>query len=231
MLASYDQGVKDMAKVISMMNQKGGSGKSTNAQHAAITMASSGARVLIVDTDPQLTCYKFFLRNHEQFPQGYNGVIDVVKADIESLMSTLKQYKSNYDYVFIDTAPALGRSMATIIQASNLVIVCLQPTFKDVEATESIVKSIKANQANDKKIKAVFCITRKHHNKNITGTLMKLKEYGLPVMATAIREYVCYDKADEHGLGIIHFHDGAYSEKAASDIHEFTTEITKILGE
>jgi chromosome partitioning protein len=219
-----------MAQIIGMMNQKGGSGKSTTVEHVSITMASTGKRVLIVDTDPQQTSYKFFLRNHDAFPAGYNGVIDVVKADKESFLSILGQYKKNYDYVFVDTAPALGQSMGQIIQACDLVIVCVQPTFKDVEATEGIVNSIKANQANIKKLKAVFCITRRPPRKNISATLAKLKEYDLPIMATQIRDYVCYDHADNFGVGMIHL-DTKNAENATSDIHEFTTELTSILGQ
>lgn len=42
-----------MAKVVSVCNQKGGTGKTTTAVNLAYALASQGKRVLIVDTDPQ----------------------------------------------------------------------------------------------------------------------------------------------------------------------------------
>lgn len=214
-----------------MMNQKGGSAKTTTAQHSAICMASSGKRVMIIDTDEQQTCYKFFERNHHKFPNGYDGVIDVAKGGVEIMSNLIEKHKDNYDYIFIDTAPALGDSMSKIINISDFIVICVQPTYKDIEATRSIADSVKAYKILDESKGAAICITRKPSTTNITDEISDLKSFKLPIMTSYFREYKkCYNIADKQGVGIIHLDSKVpSSEKAASDVHSFTKELIELV--
>jgi chromosome partitioning protein len=86
-------------KTISIMNQKGGSGKTTAAQHLAVVQASNGKKVLFIDTDKQQSGIKFFRKNVAQFPKGYDGVIDFLFAPDETLELMLEQHGKNYEKI------------------------------------------------------------------------------------------------------------------------------------
>ena len=220
-----------MAEIISVMNQKGGAGKTTGCQHTSIAMACKGKRVLFIDLDPQLTGYKFFVKNHNQFPQGYDGVIDVLSLKVEHLKATLDQHRQNYDYIFLDTKPALGAEMSDIIGLSNLVIIACQPSYKDTDATKGIVDSIKANQRLNPNIKAKVLISRKDPRQNIQLALNDFAEMQIEPFKTHIREYkTCYDLAERSGTGIIHMDAKDNADKAAQDIHQFTNELINYLA-
>lgn len=214
-----------VAIIISMMNQKGGAGKTTTSQHASLCLASMGKKVLFIDTDVQRSAYKFFLRNHKLFPNGYDGVIDVLKCTVEALAGNLDNHRHEYDFIFIDTKPVLEAANTTLITLSDIIVIPTQPRFKDIESTEEIVNLIHQIKINKPNLIAQFVLTRTKSGQRLKKHTDKLEAMNLPMFKTTFRQYDLYEDADEQGIGIIHLEKGQYVDKAAQDVHQFTNEL------
>lgn len=127
-----------MAQVISAIQEKGGVGKSTLLCALAARLAKDGAKVVIVDTDPQKTCLKWAEKDK-------CGVDAVEQLNDELLTKTVKHLKGSYDVVMIDTAGyKSAMAVHTVMRSDIIFIPCkaAEPDAKGALRTWQHVQSI-----------------------------------------------------------------------------------------
>ncbi len=139
-------------KVISILNQKGGVGKSSATVNLGVGLAKEGKKVLIIDLDPQgdttdyssiieeqsLTTLEFLLNGDDSRMnlEHYDLIpSDISLSDFElRAVSALNResilrkkmkaldFEEHYDYCLIDCPPSLGILSVNALTASNLVL-------------------------------------------------------------------------------------------------------------
>jgi len=124
--------------IISLVSQKGGSGKTTLCVNMAALAFSNNVRVAIIDLDPQASSSSWaFVRD---------DALTVVSCHPPFLDKTIQSLrKKNHTLIFIDTPPHNSTAAANAIKASNFVVVPVRPSSFDLVATSSTLDLIKAN--------------------------------------------------------------------------------------
>ncbi len=153
-------------KIISIVNHKGGAGKTSSSINLAAGLSRKEKKVLLVDLDAQANTttglgmddnnrilYDAIKHNAKFEPQKKNKY-DVLAgsfatADLEeemhSMMSKetrlkmlLNQYSSDYDYCIIDCPPALSTLTVNAMVASDYLLIPLNALYYSLTAIESI---------------------------------------------------------------------------------------------
>lgn len=176
-----------MPSVIAVLNQKGGSGKTTIATNLAFALKQAGHKVLLIDSDPQGSA-----RDWNEANGG--ALLPVVGLDRETLPSDLKAIQSGYDFVVIDGAPQIARLAAAAVKAADVVLIPVQPSPYDIWAAADLVELIEARrEITEGKPKAAFVISRAIKNTRLSGEVSEaLAGYELPVLQNFTTQRVVY---------------------------------------
>lgn len=118
---------------IAMGASKGGVGKTTLAAALAVRWVKDGARVALIDCDPQVSLARW----HELRGEPANPAVLGLAASAEAI--ALAQ-QDNYDVTIIDTPPALFDSITAAISLADWVIIPVKPGPIDIEAVKDVVE-------------------------------------------------------------------------------------------
>ena len=125
-----------MGKVITVANQKGGTGKTSCAVHL-LHWCSQQASTLLIDADSQESSTRW-LQGRD-----YNCQIE---RNPDDLFELAQDQTDHYQYVIIDCPASLGEVTKAAIYCSDLVLVPVQPGVLDVDSANQTFRHIKHAQ-------------------------------------------------------------------------------------
>ena len=136
-----------LSKVITIAQQKGGTGKTTLSVHLALAFIKyHNLKVAIIDTDPQGSLGKWFMIRTEK--KVSNEGLTFKTASLWGAQYEAKTLKTDHDIVIIDTPPKIESDARPSIEAADLVLIPMAASHVDFWATGAIVDI--AKQANKK---------------------------------------------------------------------------------
>jgi chromosome partitioning protein len=120
-------------KIVVLLSQKGGTGKSTIATHLAVCAARHGQAVALFDIDPQASAAKWSDRRAAEGPP-------VVRAGAAQLPHLVQQARTQgADIILIDTAGHADVSSLHALQLADLVLIPCRPSAADLDAIEDTI--------------------------------------------------------------------------------------------
>jgi chromosome partitioning protein len=180
-----------MGNVVSILNPKGGTGKTTLSIHISRALHVADEKVLLVDTDIQGSA-----RDWNETGKGKCG-FPVVGIDRPTLDKDVLALAQSYDWVIIDGAAKLEKMSASAVKVSDLVLIPIQPSPLDVWACDSLVDIIQTRQQVTNGIPtAAFVISRAKKGTTLARDVTNvMAEYGFPVLDGAIHDRTVFAKA------------------------------------
>ena len=112
--------------VITVAQQKGGSGKTTLTVNLAVGLAAGGHKVAIIDTDPQGSLGRWFMARREMMP---DPGMEFSTSSAWGVEYEAGKLADAYDFVLVDTPPKADSDLRPALRkaASGAGSCCNQP--------------------------------------------------------------------------------------------------------
>lgn len=204
---------------ITVINVKGGCGKTTIATNLASALATHGRNTTLMDYDPQGSSI-YWLKHRAQEMDEVNGIA-AYPVNRAITQSWRLQPPYNTDYVIIDTPAGLkGLDMIDQINGTNTILIPVLPSSIDTHATADFIRDLYVlAKVKTKNIRlCIVCNRVKSNTLSFHALERFLDALEIPVIAK-LRETQNYVKASESGLGIHELGANA-SEKDIEDWHQ-----------
>lgn len=238
-------------KVISLLNQKGGVGKSSTAVNLSVALSKLNKKVLLIDLDPQgdSTDYSGIVEEQEDTSlefllDGKQNFIklehyDLIPADIslsdfelravsmmarESILKTKINSIENYDYCLVDCPPSLGLLAVNSLVASNLVISPVLMERFSIKGLKSLSETLESIKAINPGIKNKFLVNKfnKSYSHNVEHYNSIMEVIKPQTFETIIRQDVKISKSQDETINIFDYDS---KSKGAQDFKMLAKEV------
>lgn len=122
--------------ILSLVHQKGGTGKSTLCVALALWLVKRGRVPVVLDVDPQGTSSAWGRRYGQQFG------IDVMPTHARLVKADVEAHAARYDDVIIDLPPTVTPQTEAAIEVSDMLAIPMRPTQADLWALDRLVALI-----------------------------------------------------------------------------------------
>jgi chromosome partitioning protein len=184
-----------MAKIISFISRKGGTGKTTNAINLATSLADAGNKVMLVETDTNYTLNT--LRKLEAFKsKDQKARFEIVGSQDDTIANELIKIKEEkkIDFIVVDSAgKTTNEGIKKLCLVSDVVIVPTSLTQNDLLVTYQTVTDLAPAQEINTKLKILILPNRIHSGTGlhtVRDSLKNLDALVLPVIVPQKNRFV-----------------------------------------
>jgi chromosome partitioning protein len=185
--------------IISIVGQKGGSGKTTLSINIAYGLSERGHRILLLDGDPQGSIIQWqSIADNQAF--------DVSHYAEATIHDDIERISKGYKHVVIDTPPGGSEIVLSALLCSRLAIIPCGPSPLDLWSAKEFLGIIPEIRKRNKRLQTKLLISQK-----VSGTILgnqarsALEEFKRSIFKTEIYLRTVYAKSLVMGQAVIEF--------------------------
>lgn len=210
--------------VIVLASPKGGCGKSTTAVILGTEIANLGAKVVMMDCDPNksLTIWS----EQEISPPSNMEVLSNVNQD--NIISYIKDYDVDGTFVIIDLEGVASLILTKAASRADLIITPMQAKQLDAQiGLRAVSMVLDQEETLQRKIKhsLVLTMTKAIRSKQHKSILSGLQETGIHILEPELLERTAFDALFSYGGGLRNIPPHGNMEKAIENASKFTNAV------
>jgi chromosome partitioning protein len=204
-------------KRITVLNSKGGCGKSILSTNIACIFAANNLRTTLIDYDPQGTSIRWLKQRPEHFPSIHG--INASQKTQSVTRSWQMRVPAGTDRMVIDTpAGVRGLELNDFVTNSDYIIIPVTPSDGDIHATTQLIADLLLHvKIRTLDIKVGVVANRVKKNTKILAQLNRfLEQVNFPFIAK-LRDTQNYVNAAKQGIGIHEIYPPSLVKKDVAD--------------
>jgi chromosome partitioning protein len=207
------------ARIITIAQQKGGSGKTTLAAQLAIVWAREGRRLALLDIDPQASLAAWVELRRARLGAAALGFEFAALSGWRGA-DWIERHAREADFVIIDSPPHAELETRIALRAATLVLVPLQPSPLDLWSSRTTVRL-----ARDEGRPILAVLNRVPPRSSLTETVTaELARDGVKLAAATLGSRVAFAQAMAQGRGVV---ESAPGGLAAAEIAALAREVAR----
>ena len=215
------------AKIITVFNQKGGSGKTTTACNLAGVLGLRGRKTLLVDLDEQSTATLSVgaASDDRPFPAALTNLAQSPRPDRE-----IAKFVADYDFIIIDCPPAIRSSAPSVaLLISDLGLIPVGASGGNLWAVQEAKKLAMNAQVSNPDLKL-----RSFANMDQKVTIVQqifaaaAEDADIPMLKTRLGFRTAYKEAEVSGSTVLQVRGAKAAHK---ELNLLVDEVLKVLGE
>ena len=216
--------------IISFANPKGGAGKTTSALLLATELAAKGAKVAIIDADPEK-----WISGWANLPGKPDNITIYSDVTEDSIVDQMEEAAAQAQFVIVDLEGTASLMVANAIGMSDLVLIPTQGASMDAKGAAKTIRLIR-NQARmaRRDIPHLVLLTRTSAaiaSRALKNVRDQLDKGGIGVLTTSIVERAAYRDIFDYGgtLSDLDASQVSNLDKAVQNAREFASDVIATL--
>lgn len=210
-------------KIVTIAQQKGGTGKTTLSAHLAVAWADGGNRsVALLDVDPQGSLGEWFEARESALGEAGAG-LEFRTASGWGARREAQRLARDHDFVVVDTPPHADLDAKPAIESADLVVIPVQPTPMDLWATRTTLEMLGSSD-----LAGVIVLNRLPPRGRLAGEMVEaMTDFGGDIAASALGNRVAFAECLGRGLTVLERPGNA---KAVAEIKALADELRARIG-
>jgi chromosome partitioning protein len=206
-------------KVLTLLGQKGGAGKSTLATQLAVLAVQEGEVVSLIDTDPQASAALWRKLRTTKLPIVVQAMHDKLPDMVEHARG------AGVDVVVIDTPPHIDKETLQAIRVADVILCPTKPELFNLGAIADTIKLLGLAGAKDRALAVINDLpTGKGRQAAHDEAAAALKQFDIQIAEQAISHGQAIVDAIKVGLGVT---EKAPKNQSAKEVRALWAEVIK----
>lgn len=205
-------------RVIAVINQKGGVGKTTVAMNLAAGLARRGSTA-VLDLDPQASATQWAAAGRQPYP----ATVRPWRAD--AAQHDLREEFRAFQYVVLDCPPALdARAAHLALGVCDVALIPVLPSPVDLWASLRLPREIEEARERNPQLRACLLLNQIELRSALSaGMRDALAEFGVPVLRASLRRRAVYKNTALDGVSV--YQMGSRGLSAVAEIEGIIEEV------